>query len=228
HFLEHMLFKGSERRSAEDVNREFDEMGANYNAFTSEENTVYYGHVLPEFQPRLIDLLTDMMRPALRSDDFDMEKNVILEEIALYQDRPTYIAYEKARRIFFGEHPLGNTVLGTTESISALHRDQMAEYHARRYAPNNLTLVLTGAYDWEQAVAQARALSRSWTPAEVSRDTRPSHPASGVHVETTDKFNRVQLLLLAPGVAAQSPERSVAEIVAAALGGSEGSRLYWA
>src|ERR1051326_5821240 len=74
HFLEHMMFKGTDRRSAEDVNREFDEIGANYNAFTSEENTVYYGAVLPEFQPRVLDLLTDLMRPTLRGDDFDMEK----------------------------------------------------------------------------------------------------------------------------------------------------------
>src|SRR2546421_2264375 len=84
HFLEHMLFKGTAHRSADDVNREFDEIGAQYNAFTSEENTVYYGSVLPEYQRRVVDLLTDMMRPSLRPDDFDVEKNVILEEIALY------------------------------------------------------------------------------------------------------------------------------------------------
>src|SRR6478752_6333652 len=88
HFLEHMCFKGTARRSADDVNREFDEIGAQYNAFTSEENTVYYGAVLPEYQRRVVDLLTDMLRPALRQDDFDVEKNVILEEIALYKDRP--------------------------------------------------------------------------------------------------------------------------------------------
>src|ERR671919_156385 len=77
HFLEHMMFKGSERRSAADVNREFDEIGAQYNAFTSEEYTVYYGSVLPEFQARVLDLLTDLMRPSLRGEDFDVEKNVI-------------------------------------------------------------------------------------------------------------------------------------------------------
>src|SRR5947209_3440993 len=92
HFLEHMAFKGSARRSADDVNREFDEIGAQYNAFTSEENTVYYGAVLPEFQERSLDLLTDMMRPALRTDDFDVEKNVILEEIALYRAHLTFVS----------------------------------------------------------------------------------------------------------------------------------------
>src|SRR3712207_2686698 len=125
HFLEHMMFKGSERRSAEDVDREFDEMGARYNAFTSEENTVYFGAVLPEFQSRLVDLLADMLRPSLRQDDFDTEKKVILEEIAMYKDRPHFTVYELARATYHHGHPLGNSVLGSTESIGALDRDQM-------------------------------------------------------------------------------------------------------
>src|SRR5918911_515763 len=119
HFLEHMMFKGSDRRSADDVNREFDEIGAQYNASTSEENTVYYGAVLPEFQSRVVDLLTDMMRPALRQEDFEVEKKVILEEIALYKDRPQFTVYDEARTTFYGGHPLGNSVLGSEESIGA-------------------------------------------------------------------------------------------------------------
>ena len=86
HFLEHMCFKGTDKRTSIQINVEFDEMGAHYNAFTSEENTVYYAAVLPEFQDRLLDLLGDMLRPALRGEDFDVEKNVILEEIAVYDD----------------------------------------------------------------------------------------------------------------------------------------------
>ena len=112
HFLEHMMFKGTHRRSPEAVNREFDEMGARYNAFTSEEETVYYGNVLPQFQPRLLDLLGDMMRPALRDEDFDMEKNVILEEIAMYQDRPQFCVFDLARTKYFGSHSLGQSILG--------------------------------------------------------------------------------------------------------------------
>src|SRR5665213_2682558 len=88
HFLEHMMFKGTARRSAEDINREFDEIGADSNAFTSEETTVYYGSVLPEFQERLLDIVADMMRPSLLMDDFEVEKGVILEEIAMYHDQP--------------------------------------------------------------------------------------------------------------------------------------------
>ena len=156
HFLEHMMFKGSERRSAEQVDREFDEMGARYNAFTSEENTVYYGNVLPQFQERLLDLLSDMMRPALRDEDFDMEKNVILEEIAMYQDRPQFLVADALRETYYRDHPLGFSILGSSESIKNLSREQMQEYFSRRYAANNLTLVLTGNYDWDVAKAQAQ------------------------------------------------------------------------
>src|SRR5260370_41609071 len=161
-----MMFKGTNRRSADDVNREFDERGAQYNAFTSEENTVYYGAVLPEYQRRVVDLLTDMMRPALRGPDFDIEKNVILEEIALYQDRPQFTVMDDARAAFYGGHPLGNSVLGTSQSIQALERDQMHEDFSRRYSPNNRSLVLTAPHNWEAAVSHA-------PPA-----TAPSQPAN--------------------------------------------------
>src|SRR6266478_5309269 len=90
HFLEHMMFKGTATRSADDVNREFDEIGAHYNAFTSEESTVYYASVLPEYQEPSIDLLADIMRPSLRGEDFDTEKKVILEEIQMYADQPPF------------------------------------------------------------------------------------------------------------------------------------------
>jgi predicted Zn-dependent peptidase len=228
HYLEHMMFKGSDRRSAEEVNREFDEIGAQYNAFTSEENTVYYGAVLPEFQTRVIDLLTDLMRPALRQDDFDMEKKVILEEIALYQDRPRFTVMDLAREVYFRDHPLGNRVLGTTESITALQRDQMAAYFDRRYAANNLILALAGAYDWDAAVEQVRQLTAGWQPADAPRVLSEPHPVPTVRLERTDKFNRAHLAFVAPGHGAQDPRRYAADIVGEILGAGEGSRLYWA
>src|SRR6059058_3107450 len=92
HFLEHMVFKGTERRTALDVNRDFDRIGADYNAFTSEENTVFHAALLPEYLPQAVDILADILRPSLRADDFDMEKNVILEEIGMYDDMPAFVA----------------------------------------------------------------------------------------------------------------------------------------
>src|SRR5215470_12797625 len=118
HFLEHMVFKGTPRRTAFDVNRDFDRIGADYNAFTSEENTVFYGTFLPEYVPQAVDILADILRPSLRTEDFDMEKNVILEEIGMYEDQPMWSAYDRAKHIYFGDHPLGYTILGTPESIT--------------------------------------------------------------------------------------------------------------
>jgi len=107
HFLEHMMFKGTPKRSAEAINLEFDVLGANYNAYTSDERTVYYGAVLPERGAALLDLLSDMMRPALREDDFTLEKNVILEEIAMYEDCPRSRFSRRATRAFTGTTRLG-------------------------------------------------------------------------------------------------------------------------
>jgi len=227
HFLEHMAFKGSERRSAEDVNREFDELGADYNAFTGEEYTVYYGAVLPEHQERLVDLLTDMMRPTLRGDDFDMEKNVILEEIALYKDRPQSTVVDEARTTYYRGHPLGHSVLGTTESITALTREQMQDYWRRRYAPNNLVLALAGDYNWEACLRHAEHLTRHWEPADSPRLYPPFQPEAAVRVVPDAKIHRAHLCLVAPGLPAQAEERCVADILADIIGGGDGSRLYW-
>jgi predicted Zn-dependent peptidase len=227
HFLEHMMFKGTDRRTAEDVNREFDEIGAQYNAFTSEEATVYYGAVLPEFQHRAVDLLTDMMRPSLRREDFDMEKKVILEEIALYRDRPHFTVMDEARATYFKGHPLGQSVLGSPESIQALADAQMREYWERRYAASNLTFVLTGNFDWEAALHQVQHMTRHWRPADAPRALPGADGSQEIRVVHNDKFNRAHISFVSPGVSAQSPERHAAAVVAEAVGGSEGSRLYW-
>jgi len=228
HFLEHMMFKGSERRSASDVNREFDEMGARYNAFTSEENTVYFGAVLPEFQSQLLDLLADMLRPSLRQEDFDTEKKVILEEIAMYKDRPQMVVYELARETYHHGHPLGNSVLGSTESITALQRDQMLQYFQRRYAPNNMVVVLTGNYNWEAAVAQIEQLCGAWPQGDASRALQPVAAVPLERMQPDPKRDRVYICAFAPAPSAQSEARYAADVLTQALGGGEGSRLYWA
>src|SRR4051794_17129100 len=128
HFLEHMVFKGTPHRSAFDVNRDFDRIGADYNAFTSEENTVFHAAVLPEYLPQAVDILADILRPSLRKEDFDMEKQVIIEEINMYEDQPMWSAYDHAKRLFFAQHRLGNSILGTPQSITSLSREQMEAY----------------------------------------------------------------------------------------------------
>lgn len=228
HFLEHMLFKGSAKRDALQVNLEFDQMGAQYNAYTSEENTVYYGAVLPEFAPRLLELWTDLMRPALRQVDFDTEKQVILEEIALYEDRPNIMLFDRGRARYFAGHPLGNNVLGTTDSISALTREQMAAYQAQRYAPANLVLTLAGKVDWERTLEQVQGLTASWPKGETSRAYPEVNARVGELREPYAKATQTYLAVLAPGISAQDPRRYAANILANILGEEGNSRLFWA
>ena len=229
HFLEHMCFKGTPRRSAADVNREFDELGATYNAFTGEEYTVYYGTVLAEHRAALTDLLADMMRPSLRADDFDVEKKVILQEIALYKDRPRpWLLWEVARPLFYAGHPLGNSVLGSDESIAALTVEAMRAYHHARYSPHNLALVVTGAYDWRGVIAGAEQLCGRWTGPETTRKLTPVGARGLVKTVRADRFDRAHVAFFSPAPSAQDPRRFAAEVLAEVAGGGEGSRLYWA
>jgi predicted Zn-dependent peptidase len=152
HFLEHMAFKGNERFTADDVNRIFDEVGAKYNASTSEEVTLYYAAILPEYLPRTFEILTALLYPTLRQDDFDMEKKVILEEIGMYEDQPTFTAYEELMRVHFAGHPLGQSILGSSESIQALSSEQMRTYHRDHYKAGNIVLAIAGRAEWDDVL----------------------------------------------------------------------------
>ena len=120
-----MAFKGTEKFSGEDVNRVFDELGADNNAATGEESTVFYAATLPEYLPRAFEIQSSILFPTLRQDDFDMEKNVILEEIGMYADQPSSVAYDNVMQAHFSPHPLSHSVLGTVSSVGAMTSDQM-------------------------------------------------------------------------------------------------------
>lgn len=228
HFLEHMMFKGTARRTAEQVNLDFDRIGASNNASTSEENTVYYAAVLPEYLPQVVDVLADMLRPSLRQDDFDTEKKVILEEIKLYDDQPDSVMADHARRIYYQSHPLGNSVLGTLESVGALTRDQMYAYFSRRYAANNIVVSAAGNFDWARFVDLVTAACAHWNTDTVGRDRRTEWTgAPGLHLLTRDKVQQEYALLVGGGPPADSKMRYAADTLALAVGDYSGSRLYW-
>ncbi len=228
HFLEHMVFKGTHRRSALDVNRTFDELGANYNAFTNEENTVYFAAVLPEFQAPLVDLLCDIMRPALRKEDFDVEKGVILDEIALYKDQPKFRVYDGLMSAHFQGHPLGNRILGSTESIEALRQEGMQAYFDRRYSPDNITVAGVGNLDFDAFAAQIADLCSSWTPSRTGREHFESHPPRATSVITDRKVSREHIGIMSKAPSCQDDARYAAQILAAIVGDTTGSRLYYA
>jgi predicted Zn-dependent peptidase len=228
HFLEHMVFKGTPRRTALDVNRDFDRIGAHYNAFTSEENTVFYAAILPEYLPQAVDILADILRPSLRHDDFEMEKNVIIEEIGMYEDQPMWSAYDHAKRAYFADHPLGNTILGTPESIRALTRDHMYAYFERRYVAPNITVVAAGNFEWPALVAEIDKHCAAWADGQAGRQGIRETNGSGVfQVRTKAKVAQEHVFFIAPGPPADSPLRYAADTLALAVGDDSGSRLYW-
>ena len=230
HFLEHMVFKGTERRTTLDVNRELDEMGAECNAATSEECTIFYARVLPEFQGRSTDLLADILRPSLRREDFDLEKKVIIDEIARYDDQPHFRLYEKLMAEHFRAHPLGRSILGTRESISALRREDMMGYFGRRYRAGNITAVAAGNLDFERFVDDLGRLCGGWTAGGADRDRPPAPDHRGKTVIVDEKVVRqnIGLMSQAPSARDDSRDRHAAHLLSAVLGDSTGSRLYYA
>lgn len=227
HFLEHMVFKGTPTRSAEDVNRELDEIGSQSNAFTSEEQTVYYARVLPEYQSRTLDLLSDIMRPSLRDDDFEMEKQVILEEIAKYEDQPPFGAFEKCMAAHFGEHPLGRSVLGTTDSVGALTSTQMRTYFEQQYSPGNIVLASSGNVDFDQLVADAEQRCGTWQPFDVARDPRRAAAHASLEKLTKDSAAQAYIVQIVNGPAVDDEDRYAGRLMATILGDDSGSRLFW-
>lgn len=227
HFLEHMMFKGTDRRTAEQVNAEFDDIGANYNASTSQEITCYWAHVLPEFLPRAIDLLSDILRPALRNEDFEMERNVILEEIGMYDDQPFFVGYEHAMEQFFDTHRLGFRILGTQKTITDLKREQMLAYFEQRYAADNIIVALSGKIDFDACVDQIQKACGHWQPSGVQREMDDHQPKAQTRDIEMDGLARHYMILLTPGPSAQSDMRYDAAVAAYLLGDADNSLLYW-
>lgn len=227
HFLEHMMFKGTARRSALDITYELGSLGAQANAYTSEESTVYYMALLPEKCSGGFELLSDMMRPALDPEEFSTEKNVILEEIALYQDRPTHVLFESAQQAYFNGHPAGNSVLGTTDSIRAVSVEMMRSYFGRRYSPSNIVLAVAGNFDWDAFVREAEALPGSWPRFEVEREFPTHQPRSHSKQISKEQLHQAHACLLSPAPAAQSDDRYAMRVLSCIIGDSTGSRAYW-
>lgn len=229
HFLEHLMFKGSERLSAAALNERLDDLGGQANAFTAEEATVYHAAALPECAADLLDTLTELMRPALRPADIEPERGVILEEIAMYAEQPGVRVAEALRRECWGEHPLSHQILGTPDTLRRLDRAALERHFAARYGAERVTLVVSGAFDPVAVRAWAGRELANWRPGlpAVPQAAPALRRAGQVRFVADPDLTRTQVALALPGLPGGHPLREAAGLLAELLGGENGA-LYWA
>jgi predicted Zn-dependent peptidase len=228
HFLEHMIFKGTSHRDALAVNRDFDRIGAKHNAQTSEEDTFYHVTCLPEYLPKAFDVLSDILRPSLRAEDFETEKKVIIEEIRMYLDNPTSVAYDAAKAAHFGPHPLGQSIIGTVDSISALSIEQMRDYFAKKYSPANIVLAFAGKTDWDHVLDLTKSHCSGWEGPPSERLAVPPRGSGAFEALLRADDKQQTIIGVADAPALEDDDRFAAQLLATVLGDYTGSRLYWA
>ncbi len=158
HFLEHLLFKGTADRGAAEIAHAVESVGGDMNAFTTQEYTAFYVRVPDDHLGLALDILADVVwHPALRLDEVESERRVILEEIGMRDDAPDDMVHELANQALFPDHPLGRSVLGTRDTIAAMSRDAIAEYHSAHYRPSNVVIAAAG--NLEHAMVAERVLA---------------------------------------------------------------------
>jgi predicted Zn-dependent peptidase len=224
HFLEHLLFKGTDRFSSVEIDQIFDGMGAEVNAGTGKETTSVYSRFLDQHLERALDVMADMvLRPSY--PDIDAERQVVIEEIAMYEDEPSEKVHDVLGEAIFGDHPLGRPIIGTAEVISSVPVPHIASYHDGRYVGSNLVVAAAGNVDHDRLVGLVEQLAPA-TPGSAS----PPEPAPEAlapracfHTKTTEQYH---LCLGAPGIARDDERRFALRVLDTILGGSSSSRLF--
>jgi predicted Zn-dependent peptidase len=226
HFLEHLLFKGTERFSSREIDEAFDAMGAEVNAGTGKETTSVYSRFLDQHLERAFDVMQDMvLRPAY--PDIDSERRVVLEEIAMYEDEPQDKVHDVLAQAIFGEHPLGRPVIGRADVVSSVPVPAIAAYHDERYVAPNIVVAGAGSIDHEQLVELvdgALGDGAAWgTVPPADGMPSPDGPTISFHQKETEQYH---LCLGAPGIPRGDDRRFALRVLDTILGGSTSSRLF--
>lgn len=226
HFLEHLLFKGSETMSAHQISEAFDAVGARHNASTSKEYTCYWARVRDADLQLAIDILAEMLqRPAFRQYEIDSERHVVLEEINMNEDDPSDVAHELFVKALWDSHPLAPPILGTPESIGGMNRDTIRGYWARRYAPSSVVVSAAGRIDHDDLVMRIGDAMGEWEGGTTSRSPVLAAIDSKVEVTRRDT-EQAHLVLGSEGLPRGDDRRFALTIVDHVLGGGMSSRLF--
>jgi predicted Zn-dependent peptidase len=227
HFIEHLLFKGSQHYNAQEIAEIFDALGGELNAATSREHTMVYARVPDDHVQRALDVMTDMVF-APSFTDLDSEREVVLEEIAMYEDTPGELVHDLFSEAVFGRHALGRPVIGTADVISSVTRRVLASYHRQMYAGGNVVIAAAGNVDHKRLVRMlTKAQSEHRPPAGGPRVRRPllKAPPPGFRFarKETEQYH---VCVGAPGISRSDRRRFAASLLDAILGGSASSRLF--
>lgn len=228
HFLEHLLFKGSERLGAREIAESFDAIGAESNAFTSKDHTCFWARLLDDDLPRGMEILAEMLqRPAFRPAEIDAERQVVIEEINMSEDDPTDVAFEQFTRGVFAGHPLEAPVLGTRESIHGMTRDDLVGYWKRRYGAGSAVVALAGSVDHDEVVGRVAELFGDWTGDGVHHEFAPLRVTPQVRAVARDT-EQVNVVIGGEGLQRGDERRWAFEVLNHVLGGGMSSRLFTA
>ena len=227
HFLEHMVFKGTEKRSTRDIAEEMDAVGGQMNAFTGKDCTCFYAKVIDEDLPLAVDILSDMtLHASLDETEFNKERGVILEEISMEEDSPEDVVHELLSRIQFGDQAAGMPILGPAEQIAAYTRDDLANYRARHYHPENCVVALAGNYDPEQVLALMQQYFGEWKKSGQRQTVPPMQPVPGQKAAKEKDTEQLHICLGYPGTFLGSDELYPMSVMNNLLGGAMSSRLF--
>jgi predicted Zn-dependent peptidase len=226
HFLEHLLFKGTDARSAVDIAHAVESVGGDMNAFTTQEYTAFYVRMPDEHLGLALDILADVVwHPAFRTDEVESERRVILEEIGMRDDTPDDVVHELANAALFPGHPLGRSVLGTRASITGMSRETIAAYHHTHYHPSNVVIAAAGNLTHEEVVARVGTRAPQTDGNRPARQHADLHAPLGVTGERRDT-EQAHLVLSLRSVARDDPDRWALSVVNQLLGGGMSSRLF--
>jgi predicted Zn-dependent peptidase len=225
HFLEHMAFKGTARRSARDIAEEIEAVGGELNAATGVDSTAYYARVLRKDMPLALDILSDIIvSPSFDRTELSRERDVILQEIAAAMDSPDDIAFDLVQEAAFPNQPVGRPILGTVESVSRFKRNHLGAYLAAHYHGPNMVLAAAGAIDHAALVTEAERGLGSFVP-DASATPVPAHYTGGIR-RSEKSFEQTHLILAFEGAPYRHADYFTAQICAGALGGGMSSRLF--
>lgn len=226
HFIEHMLFKGTSRRTAKDIARQFDRIGGYLNAFTAKDYCCFYARVVRDKLPVAVEILSDMVKDSLFDpSEFERERRVILEEIKMYEDSPDEIIHELLGQNLWRNASLGRPILGTSLTVGRLDRDQVTAIYHSQFVTGNLLVCAAGNFDCQTLVRLLDRHLKDLRPGTFSaRRTRPS-PTFAISVYQKD-IEQVHLTLGTPGMSYRDDERYAVTLLNTAFGGGMSSRLF--